>query len=97
MVTFDDISDPKSVRQVDPADLAATFGPGVALKAVTLAVTDAPVTEGKVEGVLGDLAAMGRRVDPATRIQYPPGFPEAKIPTDAKYFDVSSFKTGLYK
>ncbi|MDW4548555.1 hypothetical protein R5H32_04230 [Defluviimonas sp. D31] len=52
-VTFDDIADPKSVRQVDPADLAATFGPGVRLKAVTLAVTEEPVTEGNVEGVLG--------------------------------------------
>lgn len=48
LVTFDDINDPKSVQLVDPANLAATFGPGVSLKAVTLAVTDAPVTEGKV-------------------------------------------------
>jgi hypothetical protein len=53
MVTFDDIADPKSVRHVDPADLATTFGPGVALKAVTLEVTGAPVTKGRVEAVLG--------------------------------------------
>ena len=49
MVTFDDINDPKSVRRVDPDDLAASFGPGVSLKAVTLAVTEEPVTEGRVE------------------------------------------------
>ena len=53
LVTFDDIHDPKTVRQVDPADLVAIFGPGVRLKAVTLAVTKEPVTEGRVEGALG--------------------------------------------
>ena len=56
MVTFTDIHDPKTVQQVDPDDLAASFGPGVSLKAVTLAVTDEPVTEGKVEAVLVWLA-----------------------------------------
>lgn len=53
LVTFDDISDPTSVKLVNPADLAASFGPGVRLKAVTLEVTDGAVTEGRVEGVLG--------------------------------------------
>ncbi|MDW4548557.1 hypothetical protein R5H32_04240 [Defluviimonas sp. D31] len=55
MVTFDDITDPKTVRRVDPDDLAATFGPGVRLKAVTLAVTDEPVApwqDGQVAEVL---------------------------------------------
>lgn len=31
LVTFDDLSDPLSIRLVDPADLAATFGPRVEL------------------------------------------------------------------
>jgi hypothetical protein len=53
MVTFGDIADPASVTLVDPADLAASFGPGVRLKSVTLEVTDEPVTVGVVEGVLG--------------------------------------------
>jgi hypothetical protein len=53
MVTFDDIADPASVRLVDPADLGASFGPGVRLKSVTLEVTDEAVTKGVVEGVLG--------------------------------------------
>lgn len=52
LVTFDNIADPKTVRQVDPADLEASFGPGVRLKAVTLEVTGEPVTEGRVEGAL---------------------------------------------
>jgi hypothetical protein len=53
LVTFGDIADPTSVKLVDPADLAASFGPGVRLKSVTLEVTDEPVTGGAVEGVLG--------------------------------------------
>lgn len=52
MVTFGDIADPASVKLVDPADLAASFGPGVRLKSVVLEVTDEAVTVGPVEGVL---------------------------------------------
>lgn len=46
MVTFDDIADPTTVREVDPDDLSASFGPGVQLKAVTLEITRAPITSG---------------------------------------------------
>jgi hypothetical protein len=53
MVTFGDIADPASVKLVDPADLAASFGPGVRLKSVHLEVTDEAVTLGRVEEVLG--------------------------------------------
>lgn len=53
LVTFTDISDPTSVQLVDPDDLSAVFGEGFALRAVTLEITDAPVTSGVVEGVLG--------------------------------------------
>jgi surface antigen len=53
LVTFDDITKSETVRRVDPADLAAVFGAGVALKAVTLEVTGEVVTDGRVEGVLG--------------------------------------------
>jgi len=53
LVTFDDINDPASVRRVDPGDLAASFGPGYRLNAITLSITDEPVTEGRVEKVLG--------------------------------------------
>ena len=49
LVTFGDIADPTSVQLVDAADLAASFGPGVRLKSVTLEVTDEAVTLGKVE------------------------------------------------
>lgn len=51
-VTFEDLSDPASVKLVDPDDLAATFGPGYALKSVTLELTGESVEYGKVEQVL---------------------------------------------
>jgi hypothetical protein len=53
LVTFTDIHDPKTVQKVDPDNLGATFGPGVSLKRITLEITDEPVTEGKIEQVLG--------------------------------------------
>ena len=53
LVTFDDITKPETVREVDPADLSAVFGPGVSLRGMTLEVTGEAVTEGLVEGVLG--------------------------------------------
>jgi hypothetical protein len=53
LVTFDDVTKPETVREVDPNDLAAVFGEGVRLKAVTLEVTRQAVTQGWVEGVLG--------------------------------------------
>lgn len=53
LVTFDDVRDPKTVRQVDPANLAASFGPGVTLTSITLAITDEPRTSGRLKSVLG--------------------------------------------
>lgn len=50
-MTFGEINDPTSVQWVDPDNLASSFGPGVSLKAVTLALTE----EAAVEGVLADL------------------------------------------
>lgn len=45
LVTFADMTDPKSVVKVEPADLAATFGPGVRLKRITIEKTREGVTE----------------------------------------------------
>lgn len=52
LVTFGDPADPTSVAQVDPDDLAATFGEGVKLKRITVELTDDPVTTG-IEERLG--------------------------------------------
>ena len=59
LVTFTDLTDPTTVKVVDPDNLAATFGPGVSLKRLTLEITDEPVTEGKIESVLGWLKTIG--------------------------------------
>ena len=53
LVTFTDITDPKTVQKVEPDNLEMIFGPGVSLKRITLEITDEPVTEGKIEQVLG--------------------------------------------
>ena len=52
LVTFGDIANPATVRRVDPHDLASVFGPGYTLKAITLEITDEPVTKGRVENLL---------------------------------------------
>lgn len=44
LVTFRDIGNPVTVEQVDPANLAATFGPGYSLRRITVEITDEPVT-----------------------------------------------------
>jgi hypothetical protein len=46
LVTFTDITDPKSVQRVDPANLAASFGPGVKLKRIVVETTSERVTTG---------------------------------------------------
>ncbi|MDG6078622.1 hypothetical protein E3U23_05375 [Erythrobacter litoralis] len=52
LVTFGDIAVPTSVTEVDPDDLAATFGEDYALRRITVELTDAPVTTG-IEKRLG--------------------------------------------
>ena len=46
LVTFAGSSDPKRVEKVDPGNFAASFGPGVRLKRITVEVTDEDVTTG---------------------------------------------------
>jgi hypothetical protein len=44
LITFLDPKDAKSIEVVDPADLAAVFGPGIALRSIEIAITSDPVT-----------------------------------------------------
>lgn len=46
LVTFKDIKDPSSVQLVDRSNLSASFGAGYKLNAITVQVTDEPVTAG---------------------------------------------------
>jgi len=69
LVTFDDLKVPASVKQVDPDNLAAAFGEGYALKSITLEITDAPVTQGRVEAVLPWIVThKGRLKPPSLRL-----------------------------
>jgi hypothetical protein len=69
LVTFTDIGNPMTVREVDPDNLAATFGPGYRLKSITLQITDEPLTKGAIEKVLVwwcDLRTSGERLSGKT-------------------------------
>ncbi|WP_341713052.1 hypothetical protein [Erythrobacter sp.] len=59
LVTFEDLSDPTTIIEVDPDNLAATFGDGYSLKRVAVQMTNEPVTVGIVNrlGWLDNLAA----------------------------------------
>jgi hypothetical protein len=46
LVIFKDINDPKSVTRVAQDDLAASFGAGYRLKAITVKISQGPVTTG---------------------------------------------------
>ena len=46
LVWFPDIKDPRSVAQVAPDDLAASFGAGYRLKVITVQLTNEPVSTG---------------------------------------------------
>lgn len=58
-VRFRDEADPETLELVDPANLAASFGEGVRLRQVTIAITDDPPTR-NVEKALPWLATVGR-------------------------------------
>ena len=98
-VRFRDLRDPKTVEQVDPGDLAKSFGPGVKLKALTVQVTDEPLTRG-IETRLGWLASVGRQR--ATLIERPQrkpgeGLPLLRNATPIQLVSPNDFSTELYK
>lgn len=59
LVTFDEVGRPETVKRVDPANLGASFGPGVALQRIVLGITDEPATDGQINKVLGWLGTVG--------------------------------------
>lgn len=71
LVTFGDPGDPTSVQLVDPVDLAKTFGPGTALRRITVEMTDDAVTEG-IEGRLGWLRTARGAIGPLPLSERPP-------------------------
>ncbi|MBY4612735.1 hypothetical protein [Rhizobium redzepovicii] len=57
LVTFTDVNDPTTVRDVKPSELEEFFGPGVSLNSITLSVTPEPTTDGRVDAALPWLCA----------------------------------------
>ncbi|MGB7373244.1 hypothetical protein [Pontixanthobacter sp.] len=99
LVTFGDLSDPTSVAQVDPDDLAASFGDGTSLKRITVQMTDAPVTTGIAQrlGWFRKQAQSGGGLIPMIensngRYEAAPGYDESL--TD---IGLSNFSTEAYK
>lgn len=52
LVTFDDIGRPETAKRVDPANLGASFGPGVALERVGLEIVDEVMAMEHVDQIL---------------------------------------------
>lgn len=73
-VRFRDLRDPKSVEQVNPDDLATSFGAGYRLKALTFQNTDKAVTVG-IEKRLGWLSTQS-----GSLVKYPFHTPISEIP-----------------
>jgi hypothetical protein len=67
LATFADLSDPKTVKLVDPKNLAAAFGNGFALRRITLEITDEEVTKGEVEKVLGWMTTQRLKLRPTNK------------------------------
>jgi hypothetical protein len=89
-VRFRNINDPKSVEQVDPDDLAKTFGTGFKLKALTIQVTDEPVTTG-IENRLPWLKSKTLRFADETRNPKTGYLAPPKHPTVANNLNDGSF------
>jgi hypothetical protein len=53
LVTFSNVNDPSTVRKVDPADLAASFGAGVALNSIMIEIAADVANEGKLNNISG--------------------------------------------
>jgi len=92
-IRFRNINDPKTAEEVNPDDLAKSFGPGVKLRSLTIQVTDEPVTTG-IEKRLPWLKSRPLRFvdetrDPKTGYLAPP-----KHPTVADQLSDGSFLRG---
>ena len=86
LVRFRDIDDPATVEEVDPLDLAKSFGAGVKLTRIVVEVTDEPITEEILKRLRWLLALGGRYLDG--------GLTNAKAPLNLNGGD---FKMGIAK
>jgi len=70
MVTFKNLNDPATVEEVDPANLAASFGPGYRLKAIVLEKTDDKISDNLKNRIvwLEDYCKRGARLNGSTSV-----------------------------
>ncbi|HEX8061744.1 MAG TPA: hypothetical protein VF535_00865 [Allosphingosinicella sp.] len=92
LVRFRDRNDPTTVEAVDPDALDRSFGPGVALKAIKVQVTEEPVRTG-IKARLQWLEPVGR--ERSTLIPDPPRLLKDAAPIQR--VSPSAFSTELYK
>ncbi|MEM1195597.1 MAG: hypothetical protein AAGH57_05795 [Pseudomonadota bacterium] len=92
LVVFDDLADPTTVKEVDPDKLSIEFGESIALRRITLELTDEPVTFG-VEEHLPWLAEVGQTR--ASLVKIPPKYIRDSRPVDL--IRPSDFSTELYR
>ena len=74
IVRFRDLHDPKSVEQVDPLDLAKSFGPGYRLTSLTVQSTDEAVT-------MGITRRLNWLSSPRVLVDYPHGTKVSDVPS----------------
>jgi hypothetical protein len=86
-VRFKDAANPKSVEQVDPDNLAKSFGAGYRLKSLTVQMTGEPVTTG-IEKRLGWLKKQA-----GSLVQYSSLTPISEIP-DVHRLNEGDFRRG---
>ena len=95
-VTFDDLDDPASVKEVDPDDFAATFGEGHVLRSVTLEITNDGEIQEKIEKLFPWFAWPREK-----SLEYGGGTNPLKMPNDSPrgYSSLSKleFKRGTNK
>ena len=91
MVTFGDDKDPISVARVDPANLAASFRPGYALKRITIEVTHDAISTG-IEEKLEWLTSHRGTLKPN-----PPSFLDDPSDPDLRLLGKGPFATELVK
>lgn len=92
LVRFTNISDPGTVEQVDPNNLATVFGPGVHITRITVALTEDGLTE-KMKAHLPWLESIGRQR--GTLIPDPPRL--LRDTTLIQQVSSSDFSTELWK
>ncbi|WP_376743288.1 hypothetical protein [Ensifer canadensis] len=70
LVTFADISDPATVREINPGDASASLGPGYSVHSITLTVTAEPVTTGNIDELFPCLSAGVHCIPENTSLPY---------------------------